>query len=97
MNQNSGSVSDELNNEECSKKDKNLRMNEWILYAPAGLIATRQISFATVLGLFTLFLENILCIIKYCHTIYYLMFLTLEMKTSITNDLTSVHKSFNIV
>lgn len=58
MNQNSGSVSDEPNNEECSKKRPKPE-NEWILYAPAGLIATGQISFATMLGLFTFFVENI--------------------------------------
>lgn len=34
-------------------------MNELILYAPAGLMATRQIRLATMLGLFTLLLENI--------------------------------------
>lgn len=56
-------------------------------------MATRQIRLATMLGLFTLLLENIGAL----SNIVTQSMIFLEMKTFITNNLTSMHESFNIV
>lgn len=91
MNQNSGSVSDEPNNEECSKKDQNLRMNEFYMHQQDWLQLDRLVLPQCY------FLKTYVPYQILSHNLWSDIPDSWNENFHSTKDLTSVHKSFNIV